>query len=126
MAIDTFYSDVKSLNQNIGGQVYSHKSGFAVFYPLMNSTGDAIDNSLSDFVHKYGAPEKLTFDGAQSKVGRNTKFQALCLQLQARRAEGASIMPAAAGTQKFLSDGTQGPCLPLQPACMRLQACRCV
>ena len=32
---------------------------------------------MLDFVHEYGAPEKLTFDGAMSQVGRNTLFKSM-------------------------------------------------
>ena len=77
MATDTMYSDVKSLMQNIGGQIYSHKCDFAAFYPVKNSLGGTLGDTLLDFVHEYGAPEKLTFDGAMSQVGSNTNFQSL-------------------------------------------------
>ena len=36
-----------------------------------------LGTSLSDFIHEYGAPEKLVFDGHESQVGSNTKFQKL-------------------------------------------------
>ena len=67
----------KSLIQSIGGQVYSHKCGFSVFYPTMNATSDTLGDTLLDLIHEYGAPEKLTFDGAQSQVGRHSKYQSL-------------------------------------------------
>ena len=36
----------------------------------MGSLGEILD----DFVHDFGAPEYLTFDGFQYQVGKNTKF----------------------------------------------------
>ena len=36
--------------------------------------GGGIGETLDDFVHDFGVPEHLTFDGFQSKVGENTKF----------------------------------------------------
>ena len=34
MSTDTYWSDVKSLTQNVCGQVYTHKCGFAKSYPM--------------------------------------------------------------------------------------------
>ena len=34
-----------------------------------------VGNSLKDFVHDFGAPSHLTFDGAQVQMGKNTLFQ---------------------------------------------------
>ena len=82
LATDSIYSDVKSLTQNIGGQVYTHKCGFSVFYPTLDTTSNTITDTLLDLVHEFGAPEKLTFDGAQSQVGRNTSFQAVLRKYQ--------------------------------------------
>ena len=30
---------------------------------------------LDKFVKEYGAPEKMTYDGAQEQIGRKTEFQ---------------------------------------------------
>ena len=46
LATDTFFSDVKSLKQNICGQVYTHKCGFAKPYPMPRATGTSIDHTL--------------------------------------------------------------------------------
>lgn len=73
-ATDTLWSDCKSLNQNKCAQIYSCKNGFAVCYPLTRATGDIIGDSLQDFIHDYGVPEHLTFDGARAQEGKNTKF----------------------------------------------------
>ena len=71
---DTLYADIKSLKQNIYAQVFSHKAGLAVCYPLTRANGESIGNALLDFIHDFGAPRHLTFDGATVQVGRNTKF----------------------------------------------------
>ena len=74
-ATDTVYSDIKSLLGNTCAQVYTHKIGFAVCYPLTAAKGDAVGHTLSDFVHDFGAPDHITFDGAQVQVGKKTLFQ---------------------------------------------------
>jgi hypothetical protein len=73
-ATDTFFSDIKSMHNDTCAQIYSHKTGFAVCYPMKSATGDSIGFSLQDFVHDFGVPEHLTFDGAQAQVGQYTRF----------------------------------------------------
>ena len=65
MSTDTYWSDVKSLKQNVCGQVYTHKCGFAKSYPMPRATGTSIGHTLRDFVNDFGAPALLTFDGAK-------------------------------------------------------------
>ena len=36
--------------------------------------GDSLGQALDDFVHNFGAPMHLTFDGHQSQVGKKTWF----------------------------------------------------
>lgn len=79
-ATDTLYGPVKSLNQYIGSQIYSHKCGLAVPYHMQRINGENIGTSLSNFIHEYGVPEKLTSDGAKAQVGTNTKFVNLIRQ----------------------------------------------
>ena len=74
MATDTIYADEKSLSQNTVAQVYTHKGGFAKAYLLRDTKGDSVGNSLLDFIHEFGAPSMLTFDGAQNQFGKNTLF----------------------------------------------------
>ena len=74
-ATDTIWAKTKTLRGNVAGQVYSHKCGFNAVYHLRSANGDSIGYSLSDFVSDYGAPEHLTFDGAQVQVGSNTQFR---------------------------------------------------
>ena len=52
----------------------SNKMGFEACYPKLNTKGGSLDETLDDFVHAFGAPEHLTFNGFQSQVGKNTKF----------------------------------------------------
>ena len=73
-ATDTLYSKCKSLRSNIAAQIYSHKCGFKAIYPLQKANGEQVGQSLKDFIHDYGAPEHITFDGAMVQVGRNTPF----------------------------------------------------
>ena len=43
-------------------------------YPLQKANGEQVGQSLKDFIHDYGAPEHITFDGAMVQVGQNTPF----------------------------------------------------
>ncbi len=69
---DTLWGDMKSLNQH--AQVCTHKCGFSVVYPMDNMTGDSIGHTLQDFIHDYGIPSHLTFDGYQSQLGKGSLF----------------------------------------------------
>ena len=73
-ATDTFYADMKSIHGNTYCQVYRHKVGFQACYPKVNAIGDSLGETLDDFVHDFGAPSHLTFDGHQSQVGKKTRF----------------------------------------------------
>ena len=74
-ATDTFFSNIKSLHGNTCAQIISHKVGFSVCYPLPRADGEHVGHSLLNFIHNFGAPEHLTFDGAQVQMGRHTLFQ---------------------------------------------------
>ena len=71
---DTIWADVKSINQHKYAQVYTHKCGFAVVYPINSMTGDAIGQTLIDFIHDFGVPQDLTFDGHKSQVSAGSLF----------------------------------------------------
>ena len=71
---DTLWSDSRSLGHNKCGQIFLHKNGFAICYPLIQATGDTVGESLLDFIHDFGVPEHLTADGASVQEGKNTKF----------------------------------------------------
>ena len=74
-AMDTFYADIKSLNQNIGAQIYSYKIGFSICYPLKDTKSETLSYSLNDFISDYSAPEYLTFEGAQAQVWKDTNVK---------------------------------------------------
>ena len=71
---DTLYGICKSLRGYVFSQIYSHKCGFAVPYHMKSTSAENVGTSLGHFIHEYGVPEKLTFDGAAIQVGDNTKF----------------------------------------------------
>ena len=73
-ATDTIWADIKSLNQHKYAQIYTHKCGFAISYPIDSMTGDNIGLSLQDLVHDFGIPTHLTFDGHPSQVGQGSLF----------------------------------------------------
>ena len=81
-ATDTMYADIKSLKQNSYAQVFTHKIGFAACYPLDKANGDTIGYALQDFIHDFGAPYHLTFDGASVQVGKKTRFMTMIRQHQ--------------------------------------------
>ena len=74
-ATDTVYYPRRTIHQNIGTQLYTHKCGFRACYHMDKVDGNKVGNTLADFVHEFGAPQHLTFDGASVQVGRKTKFQ---------------------------------------------------
>ena len=41
---------------------------------MPKANGENVGNSLNDFIHDYGAPDHLTFDGAAVQVVSKTKF----------------------------------------------------
>ena len=73
-ATDTFFTNTRSLHQNTCCQVFSHKNGLVVCFPFDTPSRDNIGNSFLSFIHDYGSPEHLTFDGFSSQVGKHTKF----------------------------------------------------
>ena len=75
MASDTLIGPTKSIRGNVATQIYSHKCGFHKGYHMSQLNGECTGNSLKDFIHEFGAPNRLTFDGYSSQVGRHTLFQ---------------------------------------------------
>ena len=41
---------------------------------MPRANGENVGNSLNDFIHEFGAPDHLTYDGAAVQVGAKTKF----------------------------------------------------
>ena len=81
-ATDALYADVRSIGGNCFAQLYSHKCGFASVYPMRKLDGNNVGNSLKDFIHEYGAPRHLTFDGASVHMGPNTEFKRALLHYE--------------------------------------------
>ena len=55
-SIDTLFSEIKSLNQNVCAQVFCHKVGFSATYPIQAGSGYTIGQSYKYFYHDYGVP----------------------------------------------------------------------
>ena len=71
---DTFYAGMKYLRGNTCCQVYSHKFGLSACHPKLNLRGASLGETLDGFVHNFGVPKHLTFDGFQTQVGGNRKL----------------------------------------------------
>ena len=71
---DTLWYKNRTIRGNVASQVYSHKCGFTAIYHLTKANGEQVGNSLNDFVHEYGAPSHLTYDGAAVQIGSKTRF----------------------------------------------------
>lgn len=71
---DTIWADAKSINQHKYAQVYTHKCGFSVIYPINGMTGDLIGQTLIDFIHDFGIPTCLVFDGHKSQLSGGSLF----------------------------------------------------
>ena len=54
---------MKSIHGNTCFQIFSHKVEFSECYPKLNAKGDSLGETLENFVHNFGAPEYLKFDG---------------------------------------------------------------
>ena len=71
---DTMWADIKSLNHHKYAQIFTQKCGFAAAYPIDKMTGDQIGRALQDFIHDFGVPESLTFNGHKSQTGKDSLF----------------------------------------------------
>ncbi len=71
---DTMDGRCKSLQGNRYAQVIANKDFFAIAYPMASKS--AAGDSLRQFIHEYGRPEKLTFDGSLEQNGSKTEFMA--------------------------------------------------
>ena len=54
-------------------QVFGNKQLFVEAYPIKKKYDCYL--GLDKFVREYGAPDKMTYDGAQEKIGINTEVQ---------------------------------------------------
>jgi hypothetical protein len=62
----------KSLEGNKYAQVFTSRDLFAVTYPM--ATKSAAGDGLRQFIHDFGRPERLTFNGSQEQCGKKTEF----------------------------------------------------
>ena len=69
---DTMDGRCKSLDGNKFAQVFANKDFFAVAYPMASKS--TAGEGLRQFVHDYGRPENLTFDGSREQCGPKTEF----------------------------------------------------
>ena len=69
---DTMDARCKSLQGNRYAQVFANKDFFAIAYPIGKKS--AAGDSLRQFIHDFGRPEKLTYDGSLEQNGPKTEF----------------------------------------------------
>lgn len=69
---DTMDGRYKSLDGNRYAQVFATKDLFSATY-LMQSKSMA-GEGIRQFIHEYGRPEHLVFDGSQEQCGKKTEF----------------------------------------------------
>jgi hypothetical protein len=66
------FGRTKSLDGNVGAQVFANKEYFCNEYPT--SSKKLCGKALQTFCSEFGAPEKLTFDGAKEQTKSGTDF----------------------------------------------------
>ena len=69
---DYMFGRTKSLDGNVGAQVFANKEFFVTAYPTESKK--LCGKALKTFCTEFGAPEKLTFDGAKEQVKSGTDF----------------------------------------------------
>jgi hypothetical protein len=72
-----FYTDTvdgrcKSLDGNSYAQLFATKDLFVAVYPMGSKS--LAGEGLQQFIHDYGRPEHLTFDGSKEQTGSKTEF----------------------------------------------------
>ena len=55
--------------------MFANKQLFVKGYPINKKTD--CDETLSKFIHDFGAPDEMTVDGYKEQTGQNSKFQKL-------------------------------------------------
>ena len=66
------YGRAKFLDGSVGAQVFANKEFFVTAYPTESKK--LCGKALKTFCTEFGAPEKLTFDGAKEQVKSGTDF----------------------------------------------------
>ena len=70
MSTDTMDSRCQSIHEKKYCQVFGNKRFFVEAYPIKKKSDCHL--GLDKFVKEYGAPYKMTYNGAQEKIGRKT------------------------------------------------------
>ena len=71
MSTKTMDTRCQSINDEKYCQVFGNKQFFVEEYPIKKKYDFLL--ILDKFVKKYGAPDKMTYDGAQEQIGRKNK-----------------------------------------------------
>ena len=75
MSTDTMDARCQSIHDEKYWQVFGNKQFFVEAYPIKKKSDCHL--GLENFVKKYGAPNKMTYDGAKEQIRRKTEFQIL-------------------------------------------------
>ena len=70
MSTNTMDARCQSIHDKKYCQGFGNKQFFVEAYSIKKKYYFHL--GLDKFIKKYGAPEKMTYDGAQEKIGRNT------------------------------------------------------
>ena len=73
ISTNTIDARCQSIHNEDYCQVFGNKQLFVEAYPVKKKYDCHL--GLDKFVKEYGAPEKMTYDGAKEQIRRNTKLQ---------------------------------------------------
>ena len=73
MSTYTMYARCQSIHEEKYCQVFGNKQFFVEAYQIKKNFDCYL--GLDKFVKEYGAPDNMTYDGAQEQIGRKTEFQ---------------------------------------------------
>jgi len=69
---DTLFGKCKSITNNTCAQIFANESYFVKAYPMEKKSMAGL--ALRQFIRDYGAPDRLTSDGAAEQTGPKTEF----------------------------------------------------
>ena len=73
MSTNTMDARCQSIHNEKYYQVFGNKQLFVETYPIKKKSDCHL--GLDKFVQEYGAPDKMTYNGAKKQIGRKTEFQ---------------------------------------------------
>ena len=73
MSTNNMDATCQSIHEKQYYQVFGNKQFFVEAYPIKKRSDCHL--GLDKFVKEYGAPDKMTYDGAQEQIGRKTELQ---------------------------------------------------